>query len=120
LEKGAGHIAGSSLPVGGESTHSVISAHRGLPSARMFTDLNLLKIGDVFYLHVLGETLAYEVDTILTVEPDNVDAVSKAFRKTGMACQVIGVVNNSHSLVITKGEEKTTLFNFGSEGITNI
>lgn len=73
LEKGAGHLFGSSLPVGGKGTHAVISAHRGLPGARMFTDLNLLKKGDCFYLHVLGETLAYEVDQILTVDPDQTE-----------------------------------------------
>lgn len=76
LEKGCGHIAGSSLPVGGESTHTVISAHRGLPSAKMFTDLNLLEEGDTFYLHVLDETLAYEVDTILVVEPDETKSLA--------------------------------------------
>lgn len=70
LEKGAGHLFGSSLPVGGKSTHCILSAHRGLPSAKLFTDLNLLEEGDVFYLHVLGKTLAYEVDQILTVLPE--------------------------------------------------
>ena len=60
LEKGAGHLFGSSLPVGGKSTHCILSAHRGLPSAKLFTDLNLVEEGDVFYLHVLGKTLAYE------------------------------------------------------------
>ena len=59
LQKGAGHLAASSLPVGGEGTHSVISAHRGLPSARLFTDLDEVETGDVFYIHVLDETLAY-------------------------------------------------------------
>jgi len=73
LEKGAGHLLGSSLPVGGESTHTVISAHRGLPSAKMFTDLDKVSKGDVFYFHVLNETLAYEVDQIKTVEPTDVD-----------------------------------------------
>lgn len=71
LQKGAGHLFGSSLPVGGEGTHAVISAHRGLPSAKMFTDLNLLKEGDHFIIHVLNRTLTYEVDQIKTVEPDN-------------------------------------------------
>ena len=76
LEKGAGHLFGSSLPVGGKGTHSVISAHRGLPSAKLFTDLNLLKKGDHFFLHVLDETLAYEVDQILTVEPDQTESLA--------------------------------------------
>lgn len=75
LKKGAGHLTGSSVPVGGENTHAVISAHRGLPSAKLFTDLNLLENGDVFYLHVLGETLAYQVDQIQTVEPSNTEAL---------------------------------------------
>lgn len=76
LKKGAGHLFGSSLPVGGKGTHAVISAHRGLPSARMFTDLNLVKKGDRFYIHVLDETLAYEVDQILTVNPDQTESLA--------------------------------------------
>lgn len=76
MNKGAGHLFGSSLPVGGKGTHAVISAHRGLPSARMFTDLNLVKKGDCFYIHVLGETLAYEVDQILTVDPDQTESLA--------------------------------------------
>ena len=75
LEKAAGHLEGSSLPIGGESTHAVISAHRGLPSASLFTDLDLLETGDHFLIHVLDETLCYEVDQILTVEPDETDAL---------------------------------------------
>lgn len=69
LEKAAGHLEGSSLPVGGESTHAVISAHRGLPSASLFTDLDQLEEGDHFLIHVLDDTLCYEVDQILVVEP---------------------------------------------------
>ena len=76
LEKGAGHLAGSSLPVGGESTHCVITAHRGLPTAKLFTDLDRLTEGDVFYLHVLEETLAYEVDQIKVVEPTQTEDLS--------------------------------------------
>ena len=76
LEKGAGHLFGSSLPVGGANTHCIISAHRGLPSAKLFTDLNLVKEGDVFYLHVLGKTLAYEVDQILTVLPEETESLA--------------------------------------------
>lgn len=70
LAKGAGHLFGSSLPVGGESSHTVISAHRGLPSAKLFTDLDQLKEGDLFYFHVCGEIFAYKVDQILVVEPE--------------------------------------------------
>lgn len=70
LAKGAGHLFGSSLPVGGESSHTVISAHRGLPSAKLFTDLDQLKEGDLFYFHVCGEIFAYKVDQILVAEPE--------------------------------------------------
>lgn len=70
LEKGCGHIAGTSFPVGGESTHAVLAAHRGLPSAKLFTDLDKLIEGDRFYLFILDKTLAYEVDQIKVVEPD--------------------------------------------------
>ncbi|HAT4252537.1 TPA: class C sortase [Clostridium perfringens] len=70
LAKGAGHLLGSSLPVGGENSHTVISAHRGLPSAKLFTDLDQLKDGDLFYFHVCGEIFAYKVDQILVVEPE--------------------------------------------------
>lgn len=69
LQIAVGHIPGSSLPIGGESTHSVLSGHRGLPSARLFTDLDKLVVGDTFLINVLDETLTYEVDQILIVEP---------------------------------------------------
>lgn len=75
LQDGAGHLEGTSLPVGGKSTHTVITAHRGLPSARLFTDLDKVKIGDVFYITNIKETLAYRVDKILTVEPNNFDPI---------------------------------------------
>ncbi len=78
LSKGAGHLQGSALPVGGENTHCVISAHRGLPSAAMFTDLDQLEIGDHFYISVLNETLCYEVDQILVVEPEDTSALDVA------------------------------------------
>ena len=69
LEKGAGHLFGSSLPVGGESTHCIISAHRGLPSAKLFTDLDRLQKGDIFLLHIYDQVFTYEVDQIHIVEP---------------------------------------------------
>ena len=69
LEIGIGHLLGSSLPVGGESTHTILTAHSGMASSKMFTDLPQLRTGDVFYLEVLGETLAYQVDQIKTVLP---------------------------------------------------
>lgn len=76
LNKGAGHLEGSSLPVGGVNTHAVISAHRGLPSASLFTDLDQMKVGDHFLLHVLDETLCYEVDKISVVKPEDTTALA--------------------------------------------
>ncbi|WP_307975012.1 class C sortase [uncultured Parolsenella sp.] len=75
LQRGLGHLAGTSLPVGGEGAHCVISGHRGLPTALLFTDLDQLAEGDRFAVHVLGETLAYEADQILVVDPDEVSAL---------------------------------------------
>ena len=75
LQKGVGHLEGSSFPVGGESAHSVLSAHSGLPSARLFTDLNQLKVGDMFYIYILDQVFAYKVDQVLVVEPADVDAL---------------------------------------------
>ena len=69
LQVGVGHLEGSSLPTGGPGTHCVVSGHRGLPSARLFTDLDRLEVGDTFVLYVLDETLTYEVDQIRIVEP---------------------------------------------------
>jgi sortase A len=75
LQAGIGHFPGSSLPVGGESTHCVLSGHRGLPTSKLLTDLDKLVEGDVFLLYTLGETLTYQVDQILIVEPDELDAL---------------------------------------------
>lgn len=101
LEKGAGHLFGSSLPVGGEGTHTIVSAHRGLPSAKLFTDLPVLQEGDVFYFQVFGDTLAYEVDGVETVEPDQVESL--AIREgedlaTLITCTPYAV--NSHRLLV--------------------
>lgn len=101
LEKGAGHLHGSSLPVGGESTHAVIAAHRGLPSASLFTDLDQLKEGDQFYLYILDDILAYEVDQIQVVEPEQTDALSVEYGKdqvTLLTCTPYGI--NSHRLLV--------------------
>ena len=101
LQVALGHIEGSSLPVGGASTHSVISGHRGLPSARLFTDLDQMVVGDRFTLHVLGEELFYEVDQILTVEPDDVEALEVVEGEdlcTLVTCTPYGV--NSHRLLV--------------------
>lgn len=70
LQKGIGHLENTSLPIGGESTHTVLTGHRGLPSATLFTDLDQLIRGDVFYLHVLDETLAYKINQIKVVDPE--------------------------------------------------
>lgn len=101
LEKAAGHLEGSSLPVGGADTHAVISAHRGLPSASLFTDLDRLVEGDHFLIKVLNETLCYEVDQISVVEPEETDvlAVEKgADLVTLLTCTPYGV--NSHRLLV--------------------
>ena len=76
LKQAAGHLEGSSLPIGGKSTHSVISAHRGLSSASLFTDLDQLKKGDHFLIHVLNKTLCYEVDKISVVKPEETSALA--------------------------------------------
>lgn len=75
LEKGCGYLENTSLPVGGENTHSVISGHTGLPSAEMFTQLDQVKVGDVFYIHILNEVLAYKIDKIQDVLPDETDSL---------------------------------------------
>ncbi|MBS4750160.1 class C sortase [Carnobacteriaceae bacterium zg-ZUI78] len=73
LQRGVGHLEATSLPVGGNSTHAVLTAHRGLPTAQLFTDLDKLEIGDKFYVHNIGGTLAYQVDQIKVVEPTNIE-----------------------------------------------
>ena len=101
LQKGVGHLAGSSLPIGGAGTHAVLSAHRGLPSARLFTDLDRVQIGDRFLLTVLDRELVYEVDQILTVEPQEVEAlycVEGEDLCTLITCTPYGV--NSHRLLV--------------------
>lgn len=101
LEKGAGHLQNTSLPVGGEGTHAVITGHTGLSTARLFTDIHQLEKGDVFYLHVLKETLAYEVDQILVVLPNETDplrVVPDRDLVTLMTCTPYGV--NSHRLLV--------------------
>lgn len=75
LQKGVGHFEGSSFPVGGKGTHAVLSAHSGLPSARLFTDLNQLRVGDMFYIYILDQVFAYKVDQVLVVGPSDVEAL---------------------------------------------
>lgn len=101
LDKGAGHLLGSSLPVGGESTHAILSGHSGMASQKMFTDLEQLREGDVFYLHVLDEVLAYQVKAILTVQPHDtafLGVVPGEDLCTLVTCTPTGV--NTHRLLV--------------------
>lgn len=101
LQMGVGHLEGSSLPVGGESTHCVISSHRGLPSARLFTDLDQLETGDTFTINVLDETLTYEVDQIRIVEPqetDELEIIEGCDYCTLVTCTPYGI--NTHRLLV--------------------
>lgn len=99
LQTGAGHLSGTKLPIGGESTHSVLAAHRGLPSARLFTDIDQLAEGDRFYIYILDRTLAYEVDQILPmVDKDDRESIDEA-------------------LAIVEGEDHVTLFTCTPYGV---
>lgn len=101
LEKGVGHLLGSSLPVGGDTTHSILTAHSGMANQKMFSDLPQMKIGDVFYLEVLGETLAYQVDQIKTVLPYDTTYLAIEPERdlcTLVTCTPFGV--NTHRLLV--------------------
>ena len=101
LQIAIGHLAGTSFPVGGESTHCVVSGHRGLPSARLFTDLDRLKEGDTFTLTVLNDTLTYEVDHIWIVEPDDLSHLNIEAGQdycTLITCTPYGI--NTHRLLV--------------------
>ncbi len=105
LENGAGHLSGSQLPIGGLGNHSVIAAHRGLPTSKLFTDLDELEIGDVFYITILDETLAYEVDQIDTFDKNDSESISEALSSvegedyvTLFTCTPYGV--NTHRLLV--------------------
>lgn len=104
LQTSVGHMVGTSLPVGGPSTHCVIGAHRGLPSAKLFTELDLLQVGDFFYLHILGETLTYKVDKISIIKPDDwspLEIVTGKDYCSLLTCTPYGI--NTHRLVV-RGE----------------
>ena len=104
LSKGVGHMEQSSYPLGGESTHCVLTGHRGLPSAVLFTDLDKLEIGDEFYLHVLDEILAYKVDQIKVVEPNesgDLEIIEGKDYCTLVTCTPYAI--NSHRLLV-RGE----------------
>ncbi len=101
LQIASGHIQGSSLPVGGESTHAVISGHRGLPSAKLFSDLDKIVVGDTFEINVLNEVLTYEVENIYIVYPDELDKLSIVTGEdyvTLVTCTPYGV--NTHRLLV--------------------
>ncbi|MEG0108421.1 MAG: class C sortase [Lachnospiraceae bacterium] len=101
LQKGVGHLPESSLPVGGEGTHAVLSAHCGLPNARLFTDLDQMEVGDCFCIHVLEQTIAYKVDQIQVILPENIhvlDIVPLEDYVTLLTCTPYGI--NSHRLLV--------------------
>ena len=101
LEKSVGHVVGTSLPVGDSSTHAVLSAHSGMASSKLFSDIDQLAVGDTFYIHVLGEVLAYKVDTINTVLPTDTSLLQIEDGKdlvTLVTCTPFGV--NTHRLLV--------------------
>lgn len=101
LQIAVGHVEGSSLPTGGENTHCVLSAHRGLPSARLFTDLDKLEVGDTFTLSVIDILMTYQVDQILIVEPNDVESLYVVEGEdycTLVTCTPYGI--NSHRLLV--------------------
>ena len=101
LQRGIGHLLGSSLPVGGENTHTVLTAHSGMASQKMFSDLDQMKVGDVFYLDVLGERMAYQIDQIKTVLPYDttyLGITEGADHCTLVTCTPFGV--NTHRLLV--------------------
>lgn len=101
LAHGIGHLVETSYPLGGESTHSALSGHRGLAEAELFTNLDKLSVGDRFYLHILDEILAYQVDQVLVVEPHQVEALDIVEGEdlcTLITCTPIGI--NSHRLLV--------------------
>ena len=101
LNVAVGHLEGTSLPVGGSSTHSVLSAHRGLPTAKLFTDLNKLELGDIFEITVLDRKLTYQIDNIVVVEPNDVKPLEIKKDEdyvTLLTCTPYGI--NSHRLLV--------------------
>lgn len=101
LEKGVGHLQETALPIGGENNHTVLSTHRGLPEAKLFTDLDKMEIGDEFYIRIFDRVLAYQVDQIKVVEPDNTTYLKPEEGKdlvTLLTCTPYGI--NSHRLLV--------------------
>ena len=134
LERAVGHVVGTSLPVGGSSTHAVLSAHSGMASSKLFSDIDQLAVGDVFYIHVLGEVLAYKVDTINTVLPTDTSLLQIEDGKdlvTLVTCTPFGV--NTHRLLVrghripytpeqetTAAEEKPTASSWTQHYLTGL
>ena len=134
LEKSVGHVVGTSLPVGGENTHAVLSAHSGMASSKLFSDIDQLEKGDVFYIHVLGEVLAYEVDAINTVLPTDTSLLQIEDGKdyvTLVTCTPFGV--NTHRLLVrghrvpytpeqetTAAEEKPVAYSWTQHYLTGL
>lgn len=117
LNSAVGHVEGSSLPIGGESTHSVLSAHRGLPSAKLFTNLNKLETGDVFTVSILDRTVTYRVDLIQVVLPEETEALSLVHGEdlcTLVTCTPYGI--NTHRLLV----RGTRIENAEPERVINI
>lgn len=129
LQKGVGHLNGTSLPIGGENSHSVLTSHRGLPSAKLFTDIDQLEKGDMFYISILDEVLAYQVDQVLDmVEMDDKETLGEALAisegedfVTLFTCTPYGV--NSHRLLVrgtrVPYEGKETV-NVASDGMVKV
>lgn len=117
LNSAVGHVEGSSIPVGGESTHSVLSAHRGLPSAKLFTNLDKLEIGDIFTIRILDRTITYQVDQILIVLPEETDALNIVAGEdycTLVTCTPYGI--NTHRMLV----RGTRIENIEPDRIINI
>lgn len=101
LQKGVGHLEGTSLPIGGPTTHSVLTGHRGLPSSKLFTDINQLQAGDIFYIYILDNILAYQIDKISVIEPTDVSELNLIAGEdyvTLMTCTPYGI--NTHRLLV--------------------
>lgn len=134
LERAVGHVVGTSLPVGGSSTHAVLSAHSGMASSKLFSDIDQLTAGDTFYIHVLGEVLAYKVDAINTVLPTDTSLLQIENGKdyvTLVTCTPFGV--NTHRLLVrghripytpeqetTAAEEKPTASSWTQHYLTGL
>lgn len=117
LQKGIGHVPESSLPIGGKNTHCVLAGHTGLPSAKLLTNIDHMKIGDTFYIHVLDEVLEYQIDDISVVEPDEVSRLNVISGKdcvTLVTCTPYGV--NSHRLLV-RGVRVDSKDNLSADGV---